>query len=170
MAHGFLSYKDSRGSNKHRPNFGNMVSAIRDYLNNRDAKKENAPNLAEEVALLEGAKDPKAILGGSTFANLDGGAQKSIASDRGINPEVMGGSLAKNIVNFGAGRLNAEPRASDALINITPTSTSTDDVMFAKSASFAGSESSDVIQAIDRLTFVTLSLVQATKDQTSTAK
>ena len=168
MAHGFLSYKDSRGSNKHRPNFGNMVSAIRDYLNNRDAKKENAPNLAEEVALLEGAKDPKAILGGSTFANLDGGAQKSIASDRGINPEVMGGSLAKNIVNFGAGRLNAEPRASDALINITPTSTSTDDVMFAKSASFAGSESSDVIQAIDRLTFVTLSLVQATKDQTST--
>jgi muramidase (phage lysozyme) len=168
MAHGFLSYKDSRGADKHRPNYGNMVSAIRDYLNNRDAKKENAPNLAEEVAALPAGKDPKAILGGSTFANLDGGAQKSIASDRGINPEVMGGSLAKNIVNFGAGRLNAEPRASDALINITPTSTSTDDVMFAKSASFAGSESSDVIQAIDRLTFVTLSLVQATKDQTST--
>tara|TARA_Y100001968_G_scaffold239404_1_gene222833 strand:+ start:154 stop:2118 length:1965 start_codon:yes stop_codon:yes gene_type:complete len=145
-----------------------MVSAIRDYLNNRDAKKETAPSLAKEVALLEGAKDPKAILGGSTFANLGEGVQKSIAGDRGINPEVMGGSLAKNIVNFGAGKLNAEPRASDALINITPTSSSVDDDMFVKSASFAGSESSDIVQAVDRLTFVTLSLVQATKDQTST--
>ena len=138
MAHGFLSYKDSRGSDRHRPNWGNMVSAIRDYLNNRDAKKENAPNLAKEVAALPAGKDPKAILGGSTFANLGVGVQKSIAGDRGINPEVMGGSLAKNIVNFGAGKLRAEPRASDALINITPTSSSVDDDMFAKSASFAG--------------------------------
>jgi len=174
MAHGFLSYKDSRGANRHRPNFGNMVSAIRDYLNNRDAKKENAPNLAEEVALLEGAKDPKAILGGSTFANLDGGAQKSIASDRGINPEAMGGSLAKNIVNFGAGRLKPEPSAANAIFDTTAQRVVDNESLFAKlssSATALGSGSdNEVVQAVDRLTFVTLSLVQATKDQTSAQK
>ena len=171
MAHGFLSYKDTRGSDRHRPNWGNMVSAIRDYLNNRDAKKETAPSLAKEVALLEGAKDPKAILGGSTFANLGEGVQKSIGGDRGINPDIFGGGLAKNIVNFGAGRLKAEPRASDMIYDTTAQRVVDDESLFAKLSSFSIAQGSgsdnEVVQAIDRLTFVTLSLVQATKDQTS---
>ena len=171
MAHGFLSYQDNRGTNRHKPNYGNMVSAIRDYLNNRDAKKEDAPSLAKEVAALPAGKDPKAILGGSTFANLGEGVQKSIGGDRGINPEWFGGGLAKNIVNFGAGRLKAEPRASDMIFDTTAQRVVDDESLFAKlssSATALGSGSdNEVVQAIDRLTFVTLSLVQATKDQTS---
>jgi len=87
MAHGFLSYQDNRGTNRHKPNYGNMVSAIRDYLNNRDAKKEDAPSLAKEVAALPAGKDPKALLGGSPFANFGGAIQNAIAGDRAINPD-----------------------------------------------------------------------------------
>ena len=168
MAHGFLSYQDNRGTNRHKPNYGNMVSAIRDYLNNRDAKKEDAPSLAKEVAALPAGKDPKALLGGSPFANFGGAIQNAIAGDRAINPDgVYGGSITKPISNIKRNAIDSGFNAAEMIVDMSSANASSDDGIFAKSASFAGSESSDVVQAIDRLTFVTLSLVQATKDQTS---
>tara|TARA_B100001250_G_scaffold137402_1_gene117610 strand:- start:7843 stop:9852 length:2010 start_codon:yes stop_codon:yes gene_type:complete len=172
MAHGFLSYKDSRGANRHRPNFGNMVSAIRDYLNNRDAKKENAPNLAEEVAALPAGKDPKALLGGSPFANFGGAIQNAISGNRGIDPDgVFGGGITKPISNIKRNTIGTGFNAADMIVDMSSATASNDDGFFAKLSSFSNANGSgsdnEVVQAVDRLTFVTLSLVQATKDQTS---
>ena len=56
------------------------------------------------------------------------------------------------------------------MINVTPTSSSVDDDMFAKSASIAVGSNNEVVQAINVLTGVTRQLVQATQDQTAGQK
>ena len=174
MAHGFLTPKDTRGKNKdlrYGKLFNTMKGGIKGFLDLLKTPESGklSTEVSQQVAQIAGS-EPKGLLGGSRFANLGDGVQKSIAGDRGINPDIMGGSLAKNIVNFGAGSLRPEPRASDALINITPTSSSIDDDMFAKSATIAGGGSDEIVQAIDRLTYVTRQLVQATEDQTAGQK
>lgn len=172
MAHGFISQKDLRkGGNDPLKVFDKMVGGIKSWLDLFDTpdSKSKALEVGNQAAQLTGSS-PKGLLGGSRFANVGDGVQKSIGGDRGINPDVFGGGLAKNIINFGANRLSAEPRASEAMINVTPTSSSVDDDMFIKSASIAVGSNNEVVQAINVLTGVTRQLVQATQDQTAGQK
>ena len=174
MAHGFLAQQDLRSKGKNVPygkHWDKMVGGIKSWMDvfKTPDSESKAIQVADQAAQLTGSS-PKGLLGGSSFANLGDGVQKSIGGDRGINPDIFGGGLAKNIINFGTNRLSAEPRASEAMINVTPTSSSVDDDMFIKSASIAVGSNNEVVQAINVLTGVTRQLVQATQDQTAAQK
>ena len=90
------------------------------------------------------------------------------------NPSVMGGPLAN--AGFGGTPLRPEGFVGDRIVDISATSLGVErdfggDDMFVKRLNTiddgVGGGSQEVVQAIDRLTFVTMSLVAATKEQTN---
>jgi murein DD-endopeptidase MepM/ murein hydrolase activator NlpD len=166
MAHGFLSYQDTRGEVDY---LGKIISAVKKYLDNREKKETVADVVATKVQVLNETKQvsgrtPSLLTGGSGSGGqtplqrmLGGSAYQKAAESSVINPEVMGGALTKSM-GFNGRPLRAEGFAGDAIVDIGATNLGVD-------RGFGGG-STEVVQAIDRLTFVTMSLVAATKEQT----
>ena len=182
MAHGFLSYQDTRGEVDW---LGKTFNAIKDYIENRERKEKVADMVAAKVSVLN---DQKALPQGQTPL-LKGGDQKQLAATplqkmiggtalqrslpagpAAVNPEVVGGGLARG--GFNGKPLRPEGFASNAIVDIGATNLGVErDIggtdMFVKTLSDVSGDSGAVVQAIDRLTMVTMSLVDATKQQTS---
>ena len=91
------------------------------------------------------------------------------AGPSAINPDVQGGGLARG--GFNGKPLKSEGFVSDRIVNIGATNLGVErdiggDDMFVKRMEPVGGDSGEVVQAIDRLTMVTMSLVATTKQQT----
>ena len=182
MAHGFLSYQDNRGDGTL---LDTIVKTIKDYLDKDDEKKNVADMVAAKVNV---HNEQKALSQGQTPL-LKGGNQKQLAATplqkmiggtalqkslpagpAAVNPEVVGGGLARG--GFNGKPLRPEGFASNAIVDIGATNLGVErDIggtdMFVKTLSDVSGDSGEVVQAIDRLTMVTMSLVDATKQQTS---
>ena len=95
-----------------------------------------------------------------------------------VNPEVRGGAIVRGMSN--AGRINSSDDVSNRIVDIGATSLGVEkdlpgDDMFVKRMEPVGGiggegGTAEIVQAIDRLTFVTMNLVAATKDQTKEQK
>jgi len=72
MAHGYLSYQDNRGEGSF---LGDVVKAVKNYLDNREKKEKVADMVAAKVIELN---DQKALPQGQTPL-LKGGNEKQIA-------------------------------------------------------------------------------------------
>jgi murein DD-endopeptidase MepM/ murein hydrolase activator NlpD len=186
MAHGYLSYQDTRGEVDW---LGKTINAIQDYLDKKEQKEKIADAVAAKVIVHDNAQ--KALPQGQTPL-LKGGSEKQIAGTplqkmiggtalqkslpsgaAAVNPEVMGGAISK--AGFSGRPLRPDGFASDAIVNIGATNLGVErdlpgDDMFVKRMGPVDSDQGEVVQAIDRLTFVTMSLVQATKEQTNSQK
>ena len=101
------------------------------------------------------------------------------AASPAINPEVRGGAIVRGMGN--AGRINSADDVSNRIVNIGATNLGVErdlpgDDMFVKRMEPVGGGvggeggTAEIVQAIDRLTFVTMNLVTATKDQTKEQK
>ena len=187
MAHGFLSYQDSRGKS-------GIERALEDYLEKKfkdlkdhllkerkktDQKIEEVSVKVEGPAALGAGQQPllsggnqKAVAAAPLQRMLGGTAlQKSIAAGpSAVNPDVYGGGLSRG--GFNGRPLKSEGFVSDRIVNVGSTDLGVDrdfdgDDMFVKRmAPVGGGDSGEVVQAIDRLTMVTMGLVAATKQQT----
>jgi murein DD-endopeptidase MepM/ murein hydrolase activator NlpD len=198
MAHGFLSYQDTRGESAIERAIAKIVEDKLDDFGKKIGKSiENrirglfAKNIAKGGALAAAVNNQAderinevvaQDLGSTTSGRgqtplqrmLGGSAYQKAAESSVINPEVMGGALTKSM-GFSGRPLRAEGLAGDAIIDIGATNLgverSTGDGMFVKGLNSAdGGGSTEVVQAIDRLTFVTMSLVAVTKEQTQQQK
>jgi len=191
MAHGFLSYEDSRGES-------GIEKALEDYLEKKfkqlrnhvtkklrnteqkteqkidqvSVKVEEAAQLpAGQTPLLTG-NDQRQVASTPLQKMLSGTAlQRSLPAGAGaVNPEVVGGGLAR--AGFNGRPLRSEGFVSDRIVDIGSTDLGYErdiggDDMFVKRIESASvGESGEVVQAIDRLTMVTMSLVAATQQQT----
>ena len=191
MAHGFLSYEDSRGES-------GIEKALEDYLEKKfkqlrnhvtnkllnteqkteqkidqvSVKVEEAKQLpAGQTPLLTG-NDQRQLASTPLQKMLSGTAlQRSLPAGAGaINPEVVGGGLGR--AGFNGKPLRSEGFVSDRIVDIGSTDLGYErdiggDDMFVKRIESASvGESGEVVQAIDRLTMVTMSLVAATQQQT----
>ena len=184
MAHGFLSYQDTRGEVDW---LGKTLSAIKDYLDNREKKEKVADMVAAKVNVLNDQKalpqgetpllkggNEKQIAGSPLQKMLSGTAlQKSLPGAVATQPDVVGGPLAK--AGFSGRRLKPEGFVSDQIVDIGATSLGVErdfggSDMFVKTLSDVSGDSSQVVQAIDRLTMVTMTLVSATQEQTNSQK
>jgi len=96
-----------------------------------------------------------------------------------VNPEVRGGAIVRGMSN--AGRINSSDDVSNRIVDIGATNLGVErdlpgDDMFVKRMEPVGGGiggeggTAEIVQAIDRLTFVTMNLVAATKDQTKEQK
>lgn len=164
MAHGFLSYQDTRGEVDY---LGGIVNAVKNYLDNREKKEQVADMVAakievedKETAALEAAKSaPRLPMGaqkmltGGSFSKLAGRNPKALPGAVATNPEVRGGAITK--MGFGGKRLKPEGFVGDQVIDISATPVN---------------DSNQIVQAIDRLTFVSMNLLSATKEQTAIAQ
>ena len=185
MAHGFLSYEDSRG-------VSGIEKALEDYLEKKfDQLKEHVTRERKvsdvkqdvrqaSVNVLSGGSDPLQLKGSdqkqlaaAPVQRMLGGTalQRSLpAGAAGVNPDVMGGALSRS--GFNGRPLRSEGFASDRIVDIGATNLGVErdiggDDMFVKRIEAASvGESGEVVQAIDRLTMVTMSLVAATQQQT----
>ena len=184
MAHGFLSYQDTRGEVDW---LGKTLGAIKDYLDNREKKEKVADMVAAKVNVLNDQKalpqgqtpllkggNEKQIAGTPLQKMLGGTAlQKSLPGAVAKQPDVVGGPLAK--AGFSGRRLKPEGFVSDQIVDIGATSLGVErdfggSDMFVKTLSDVSGDSSQVVQAIDRLTMVTMTLVSATQEQTNSQK
>ena len=176
MAHGFLSYQDSRGT-----------SDIEKYLEKKTIEQTQrlkrfiGDKINDAIFALR-TKDPRTpqpysyarpdkpnttpvqkMLGGTAL-------QRALpAGPSAINPDVQGGALAKG--GFNGRPLKSEGFVSDRIVNIGATNLGVErdiggDDMFVKRMEPVGGDSGEVVQAIDRLTMVTMGLVAVTKQQT----
>tara|TARA_B100002019_G_scaffold6878_1_gene5563 strand:+ start:56 stop:2554 length:2499 start_codon:yes stop_codon:yes gene_type:complete len=184
MAHGYLSYQDNRGEGSF---LGDVVKAVKNYLDNREKKEKVADMVAAKVIELN---DQKALPQGQTPL-LKGGNEKQIAGTPlqkmlggtalqrtlpgavATQPDVVGGPLAK--AGFTGRPLKPEGFASDQIVDIGATNLGVErdlggSDMFVKTLSDVSGDSGAVVQAIDRLTMVTMSLVSATQEQTNSQK
>lgn len=187
MAHGFLSYQDSRGEVDY---LSKIYRAIKDYLDKREKKEKEKDDAINQVfvqelqnqlpsgqtPLLRGGTDvanrspaAKGLLAGSALSQLVGSDQRALPGAIATIPEVRGGALAN--MGFGGSRLRPEGFVGDQIVDISATTLGVErDLggdMFAKRMNpIDDGGSGEVVQAIDRLTFVTMSLVAATKEQT----
>ena len=164
MAHGFLSYQDTRGEVDY---LGGIVKAVKNYLDNREKKEQLADMVAakinvedKETAALEAGKSaPRLPIGaqkmltGGSFSKLAGRNPKALPGAVATNPEVRGGAITK--MGFGGKRLKPEGFVGDQIIDISATPVN---------------DSNQIVQAIDRLTFVSMNLLSATKEQTAIAQ
>ena len=183
MASGFLSYEDTRGEVDY---LSKIANAVKKYLDNREKKETVADVVASKVKVLNETKQVSGrtqslLTGGSSSGGqtplqrmLSGSAYQKAAESSAVNPEVMGGALTKSM-GFSGRPLRAEGLAGDAIVDIGATNLGVDrgfdDDVFVKRLRGSDSEgSAEVVQAIDRLTFVTMSLVAATKEQTQQQK
>ena len=186
MAHGFLSYEDSRG-------VSGIEKALEDYLEKKfkdlknhllKERKKTDQKIDEVSVKVEGP----AALGAGQQPLLSGGNQKAVAAApvqrmlggtalqrslpvgaAGVNPDVMGGGLSRT--GFNGRPLRSEGFVSDRIVDIGATNLGVErdiggDDMFVKRMESVGGDSGEVVQAIDRLTMVTMSLVAATQQQT----
>ena len=184
MAHGFLSYQDTRGEVDW---LGKTLGAIKDYLDNREKKEKVADMVAAKVNVLNDQKalpqgqtpllrggNEKQIAGTPLQKMLGGTAlQKSLPGAVAKQPDVVGGPLAK--AGFSGRRLKPEGFVSDQIVDIGATNLGYErdlggSDMFVKTLSDVSGDSSQVVQAIDRLTMVTMTLVSATQEQTNSQK
>jgi hypothetical protein len=182
--HGFLSYQDTRGEVDY---LGKILSAIENYLDKREKKEKVQDDEIKEVfvqelqnqlpasqtPLLSGGRSPtaKGILAGSALSQLVGGDQRAVPGSMATSPKIGGGALSN--MGFGGNRLKPEVFAADQIVDISATTLGVErdygGDMFTKRLNpidGGGSGEGEVVQAIDRLTFVTMSLVAATKEQT----
>ena len=181
MAHGFLSYNNSnigkswieeKLEEKFDEKMKELGGAVKEGIKQGIAKAfsgrfQNTPARTPKPYSMSKGEGLAKMLGGSAL-------QKALPSGSdAINPEVVGGEAVKhkNIVNLSKA-LAPEPNASDVVWDTDAQRVTSDDGFFEKSAALAnggdgvGGGSGEVVKAIDRLTFVTMSLVQATKEQT----
>jgi hypothetical protein len=132
MAHGFLSYQDTRGEVDW---LGKVIKRVNDYLENREKKEKVADMVAAKVSVLE---DQKAALpqgqtpllkGGNDFV-LEGSPLQRMLADStlakatlpgamAVNPSVMGGPLAN--AGFGGRPLRPEGFVGDRIVDIGAT-------------------------------------------------
>ena len=183
MAHGFLSYEDNRG-------VSGIEKALEDYLNKKfDQLKKHVTKEREVSDVKQEVKETQnALTGGSEPLQLKGSNQKAVAAaplqrmlggtalqksiaagPSAVNPDVYGGGLARG--GFNGRPLKSEGFVSDRIVNIGATNLGVErdiggDDMFVKRMEPVGGDSGEVVQAIDRLTMVTMSLVATTKQQT----
>ena len=164
MAHGFLSYQDTRGEVDY---LGGIINAVKKYLDNREKKEQVADMVAakievedkETTALEAGKSAPRLPMGaqkmltGGSFSKLAGRNPKALPGSVATNPEVRGGAITK--MGFGGKRLKPEGFVGDQVIDVSATPVN---------------DSNQIVQAIDRLTFVSMNLLAATKEQTAIAQ
>lgn len=195
MAHGFLSYQDTRGEVDY---LGKIYRAIKDYLDKREKREQQKDaidekiqevRVQEEQAALPGAETPllkqgttpKLPEGKPPLQRMLGGSalQRAALPGAMVTPsQAMGGPLAN--VGFSGRPLKPEGFVGDKIVDISATTVGVErDLgggdMFVKrlntiddglTGSGGPGGSGEVVQAIDRLTFVTMSLVAATREQT----
>jgi hypothetical protein len=172
MASGFLSYQDTRGEVDW---LGKVIDRVNDYLENREKKEKVADMVAAKVNILN---DQKTLPGSSLQKMLRGSSlQRSLpGGPMAINPDVIDSDTSKI---FPKKRLTSEGFVGNSIVDISSTSLgverdSSNSDMFVKRLNAVddgmGGGSGEVVQAIDRLTFVTMSLVAATKEQTQQQK
>ena len=164
MAHGFLSYQDTRGEVDY---LGGIVKAVKNYLDNREKKEQVADMVAakievedKETAALEAGKSAprlpvgaQKMLTGGSYSKLASRNPKALPGAVATNPEVRGGAITR--MGFGGKRLKPEGFVGDQVIDISATPVN---------------DSNQIVQAIDRLTFVSMNLLSATKEQTAIAQ
>ena len=185
MAHGFLSYQDSRGKSGIERALEKFIDdRFRDLKEHVLKERKKTDQKIEEVSVkVEGP----AALGAGQQPLLSGGNQKALAAPlqrmlggtalqksiaagpSAVNPDVYGGGLARG--GFNGRPLKSEGFVSDRIVNIGATDLGVErdiggDDMFVKRMEPVGGDSGEVVQAIDRLTMVTMSLVATTKQQT----
>ena len=161
MAHGFLSYQDTRGEVDY---LGGVINAVKKYLDNREKKEKVADIVASKIEIegqkqLTGAKEVPSIHGtkqklltGGSFSRLSSSPQLPGAPGSGaVNPTVMGGALAN--IGFAGKPLKPDGFVSDQVIDVT-----------AKTMAYGTEE---IVQAVDRLTFVNIQLLAAVRQQTA---
>ena len=185
MAHGYLSYSDTRGQVDW---LGKALDAIQDYLDKKEEKEKIADAVAAKVIVHDNAQkalpqgqtpllkggNEKQIAGTPLQRMLGGTAlQRSLPGAVATQPDVVGGPLAK--AGFSGRRLKPEGFVSDQIVDIGATSLGVErdfggSDMFVKTLSDVSGDSSQVVQAIDRLTMVTMTLVSATQEQTNSQK
>ena len=185
MAHGYLSYSDTRGQVDW---IGKALNAIQDYLDKKEEKEKIADAVAAKVIVHDNAQkalpqgqtpllrggNEKQIAGTPLQKMLGGTAlQRSLPGAVATQPDVVGGPLAK--AGFSGRRLKPEGFVSDQIVDIGATSLGVErdfggSDMFVKTLSDVSGDSSQVVQAIDRLTMVTMTLVSATQEQTNSQK
>ena len=161
MAHGFLSYQDTRGEVDY---LGGVINAVKKYLDNREKKEKVADIVASKIEIegqkqLMGAREVPSIHGtkqklltGGSFSRLLSSPQLPGAPGSGaVNPTVMGGALAN--IGFAGKPLKPDGFVSDQVIDVT-----------AKTMAYGTEE---IVQAVDRLTFVNIQLLAAVRQQTA---
>ena len=175
MAHGFLSYQDGRGVSELEQQLTRIVGdQIEDYskklynaLRNRMLRVEEvAVDTNEQVSQLSGSQplklkgsEPAAITGGK-LSRLVGREQSALPGSRATPTTPMGGAIVN--MGFGGSRLKPEGFVSDQVIDISAKDLGVERI---NGNSLEG-DNTEVVQAIDRLTFVTMGLLSATKEQT----
>jgi hypothetical protein len=185
MAHGFLSYQDTRGEVDW---LGKVINRVNDYLENREKKEKVADMVAAKVNILNDQKTlppgETPLLRGSDNPSLPGSPLQKMLSGSVLQRSLPGGAMAVNPGVVGGAatpgvsprkRLTAEGFVGDKIVDIGATNLGVErdlggDDMFVKRLEGVGGGSGEVVQAIDRLTFVTMSLVAATKEQTNQQK
>lgn len=164
MAHGYLSYQDTRGESNI---LGDIVKAVKSYLDGREKKEQVADMVAakvdvevkEQAALAAGKSAPRLPMGaqkmltGGSFSKLVGRNPKSLSGSVATNPDVRGGAIVN--MGFGGRKLKPEGYVGDRIVDVSATPVN---------------DTQQIVQAVDRLTFVTMSLVAATKEQTAVAR
>jgi len=155
-----------------------------------DYSYSETPIVRPKTALPLGKKGgalSKRAAGGALAAALRGSAYSGnrISRDEAINPDVVGGSMT-NVGPFRGKRLNDDNfMASNATVDVSPISSEVirDDGLSLPTSALArrpdvggqldtfsdiggGGGSGEIVQAIDRLTMVTMRLVAATEAQT----
>ena len=164
MAHGYLSYQDTRGESNI---LGDIVKAVKSYLDGREKKEQVADMVAakvdveakEQAALAAGKSAPRLPMGaqkmltGGSFSKLVGRNPKSLSGSVATTPDVRGGAIVN--MGFGGRKLKPEGYVGDRIVDVSATPVN---------------DTQQIVQAVDRLTFVTMSLVAATKEQTAVAR
>ena len=164
MAHGYLSYQDTRGESNI---LGDIVKAVKSYLDGREKKEQVADMVAakvdvevkEQAALAAGKSAPRLPMGaqkmltGGSFSKLVGRNPKALPGSVATTPSVRGGAIVN--MGFGGRKLKPEGYVGDQIVDVTATPVN---------------DSQEIVQAIDRLTFVTMNLLAATKEQTAVAR
>ena len=94
MAHGYLSYQDTRGESNI---LGDIVKAVKSYLDGREKKEQVADMVAAKVDVE--AKEQAALAAGKSAPRLPMGAQKMLTGGSfsklvGRNPKSLSGSVA----------------------------------------------------------------------------
>ena len=158
MAHGFLSYEDTRGDNfwKNSKNLYDGLNWLRKQVR-RDLSVVNANvnEVRRDTALLKGGNSP-AVPGSPLRGMLSGSSLSRSTLPAGaaaVNPQVMGGAITR--MGFSGKRVTSEGFVGDQVIDISATPVN---------------DSDKIVQAIDRLTFVSMNLLSATKEQTAIAQ
>ena len=187
MAHGYASYQDNRGNVDY---LGQIVGAIKDFLKKEDEKRKTADMVAAKVNILD---EQKTLSGGKTNLLSGGGntnvseiplqkmlggssLQRSLPGASAVNPDVVGGAATPGVSRRKG--ITGEGYFGDSIVDIGATNLGVErdlgggDMFTKRLDTFgdSGGGSEEVVQAIDRLTFVTMSLVSATKEQSNQQK